>query len=227
MRRFAIAVAMSLVLSAAVMQAQMAGGFHGGASGGGFGHGAIAGKGFPGKGGFHGGSHGGHGFDHRNGFAFGYGYPGYGYAALWPGYWDYWNGGITYDWDYVNFPPNDAGSNYPPDQPPAPSASASQPVVVMAKEAAPPQSPKLIEIPLPKDSAAQAKPPAVFVLNNGEQLESRRYVLSVDSLRVEVGHSQRVIPISALNVDATISANQQRGIDLAFPQDRSSLFLGF
>jgi hypothetical protein len=98
---------------------------------------------------------------------------------------------------------------------------------MMAKEAAPPQSPKLVEIPLPKDAVVQAKPPALFVLNSGEQLESRRYVLSVDSLRIEVGRSQRVIPISALNVDATIAANQERGINLAFPQDRTSLFLGF
>ncbi|HKD83445.1 MAG TPA: hypothetical protein VKB58_01765 [Terriglobales bacterium] len=213
----------------------MAGGAHGGYSGGGFGHASAGGKGFAGgagKGGFHGGFHDGHG--HRNGFAFGYGYPGYGYpgygyAAIWPGYYDYWNGGISYDWDYVNFPPNDGGQNYPPEQQAAPSANASQPVVMMAsREASPaPQSPKLVEIPLPKDAVVQAKPPALFVLNSGEQLESRRYVLSVDSLRIEVGRKQRVIPISALNLEATLAANQERGINLAFPQDRSSLFLGF
>ena len=92
---------------------------------------------------------------------------------------------------------------------------------------APPQSPKLVEIPVPKDAVAKPNSPAVFVLNNGEQLESRRYVLSVDSLRVEVGRNQRIIPIGALNVDATIAANQGRGIELTFPQDRTSLFLGF
>lgn len=228
MRRFAIAVAMSLVLGAAVMQAQMAGG---GFPGGGFAHGSAGGKGFaggPGKGGFHGGFHGGHGFDHRNGFAFGYGYPGYGYPAIWPAYWDYWDGGIRYDWDYVNFPPNDSQPNYPEDDQPHPDA-ASRPVVVMPSREAPvpPQSPKLVEIPLPKGTVVTQKPPAVFVLNNGTQLESRRYVLSVDSLRIEVGRSQRVIPVSEINVEATVAANQQRGIDVAIPQDRSSLFLGF
>ena len=70
-------------------------------------------------------------------------------------------------------------------------------------------------------------PPALFVLTNGEKLESRRYVLSANSLQVDINRKQRTIPISELNVDATIAANQQRGIDLSFPQDRNSLFLGF
>lgn len=232
MRRFAIALAMSLLLSAAVMQAQMAGGgSHGGFPGGGFGHAPAGGKGFAGsagKDGFHGGGHGGHGFNHRNGFAFGFGFPGYAYPGYWP-YYDYWNGGISYDWDYVNFPPTDGAQNYPPEDQARASDTASRPVVVMSnKEAAPPpQSPKLVEIPLPKDAVIKPKPPALFVLNSGEQLESRRYVLSVDSLRIDLGRNQRVIPISALNVDATVAANQERGIVLAFPQDRSSLFLGF
>jgi hypothetical protein len=229
MKRFAIALAMSVLLSAAVMQAQMAGGgSHGGFAGGGFGHGAAGGKGFvgaPGKGGFHGGFHDGHGFGRRNGFAFGYGYPGYGYG---PAYWDYWNGGIGYDWDYVNFPPNDGPPDYPSEDQAHSAGNASRPVVMMAaKEAPAPQSPKLVEIPLAKDAVSRPNLPALFVLNSGEKLESRRYVLSVDSLRIEVGRNQRVIPISALNVDATIAANQGRGIEVAFPQDRSSLFLGF
>ena len=93
--------------------------------------------------------------------------------------------------------------------------------------AIPVQSPQLIEVPLPKDAVVKPQPPALFVLTNGEKLESRRYVLSADSLQIDVGRRQRTIPISDLNVDATIAANQQRGIDVAIPQDRSSLFVGF
>ena len=85
----------------------------------------------------------------------------------------------------------------------------------------------LIEVPLPKDAVVKPQPPALFVLTNGEKLESRRYVVSANFLQIDVGRRQRTIPISDLNVDATVAANQQRGIDVAIPQDRSSLFVGF
>ena len=225
MRRSIVAVFVGLVLSVPLLQAQRGGtggqgGFGGGHGGfgGGHAHPAVSGKGS----GW--GITGGRGF-RRNRFNNVWG------NGFWPGYYDGY--GVDWDlpyWDYVNFPPNDVpydqegpGQGYAENQ-------SSRPMVVVRdrQPATPVQSPKLVEISLPNDSAAvKPLPPALFVLTNGEKLESRRYVLSANSLQVDINRKQRTIPISELNVDATIAANQQRGIDLSFPQDRNSLFLGF
>ncbi len=68
--------------------------------------------------------------------------------------------------------------------------------------------------------------PAVFILSSGERLESSHYLLSSDSVQVEQGETQRTIPMSALNVDATVAANRARGIDLKIPS-KNQLMLGF
>ena len=198
-----------------------ASGGHGG-FGGGAGHAAVSGKG---SGvGITGGRGFGRGF-HRNRFGWGYAWPGY-YGGY--GYYDGY--GIDPYWDYVDFPPNDG--SYGPEGPGPGYANnqSSQPMVVVRdrQPAPPPQSPKLVEIPLPSDaSTVKPLPPALFVLTTGAKLESHRYVLSANSLQVDIDRKQRTIPISDLNVDATIAANQQRGIDISFPQDHNSLFLGF
>ena len=70
-------------------------------------------------------------------------------------------------------------------------------------------------------------PPAVFVLSNGDRLESSNYILTVDSLRVQQGDTQRTIPLSSLNADATLAANRARGIDLKIPTSKSQIMLGF
>ncbi len=100
--------------------------------------------------------------------------------------------------------------------------------------ASPPESPKLIEIPLSKEvmpskqvSAARSQPPTVFVLKDGEQLESRFYLLTASSLQIEVGRQRRTIPVSTLAINATIAANRERGIELSIPRDRNTVFLGF
>jgi len=222
MRRSILAIVTCVIFGAGMLQAQRG-------AGGGFGHGGFGG----GHGGFGHVNGGGKGIGISGGFArnrrFGYG-NGWG---VWPGY--YYGGyGLDWDlpyWDYVNFPPNGAPPQgyYGPEGEAAP-ANASRPVVVVRDRApAPPvQSPKLIEVPLPNDSSTmKPQPPALFVLTNGEKLESRRYVLSARSLQVDIDRKQRTIPIDQLNVDATIAANQQRGIDITVPQDRNSLFLGF
>lgn len=74
--------------------------------------------------------------------------------------------------------------------------------------------------------AASPAPPAVFILSSGERLESSHYLVSSDSVQVEVGDTQRTIPISALNVDATVAANRARGIDLKIPA-KGQIMLGF
>ena len=225
MRRSIVAIFLSVISGAAMLQAQRGGGGMGGGStashagsSGGFGHAAVNGKG--GGVGINGGNRVGRGF-RRNRFGYGWGY------GVWPAYYDGygldWN--LPY-WDYVNFPPSDA--QYGPEPGYAENQPSRPTVVVQERQPAPPaQSPKLVEIPLPGDTTVKPVPPALFVLTNGEKLESRRYVLSANSLQVDIDRKQRTIPISELNIDATIAANQQRGIDISFPQDRSSLFLGF
>jgi hypothetical protein len=69
----------------------------------------------------------------------------------------------------------------------------------------------------PNQPPATPPPPAVFILTSGEKLESSNYLLSATSLRVQQGDRQRTIPLSALNLDATIAANHARGIDLKVP----------
>lgn len=75
-------------------------------------------------------------------------------------------------------------------------------------------------------TAATPTPPAVFILSTGERLESTHYLVTSDSVQVEVGDKQRTIPLSALNVDATVSANRARGIDLKIPA-KGQIMLGF
>jgi hypothetical protein len=82
-----------------------------------------------------------------------------------------------------------------------------------------------------KTGAAQVVPPspsqpAVFILASGERLESSHYLVSSDSVQVEQGDTQRTIPVSALNVDATVAANRARGIDLKIPS-KGQIMLGF
>ena len=126
--------------------------------------------------------------------------------------------------------------DYPYQQPV--TATSPQVVVVENKDprplAAPAEPPKLIEVPQSKDASQSAKaisgdklPPTMFVLKSGERLESRHYLLTAQSLQIEVDREQRLIPVNTINVDATIAANQQRGIELTIPQDRNTVFLSF
>lgn len=115
----------------------------------------------------------------------------------------------------------------------SPPAAAPQVVIVESHDYRPPapatEGPKLIEAPQTKGTAAASKPetPTLFVFASGERLEARRYTLTVDSLRIEIGRQQRRVPLSEINVDATIAANRERGIDLKIPTDRNEIFLGF
>lgn len=134
-----------------------------------------------------------------------------------PWYYPYWDGG----WDL-------------PDSAEPPAGGASPSVIVLQSRddsrqpVRVPESPKLIELPDAKDAAAP-KPdlPTLFVFANGDKLEARRYTLTPDSLRLEIGRQQRTIALDKLNIDATIAANRERGIDLKFPTDENQIFLGF
>jgi len=74
---------------------------------------------------------------------------------------------------------------------------------------------------------AKPAPPTVFILSNGDRLEAYNYLLTFDSLRVEQSGMQRTIPLTKVNLDATLAANHQRGIDLRIPANKSQIMLGF
>jgi hypothetical protein len=167
-------------------------------------------------------NHGGNG--HRghnrgNGFVYPWylGYGGYG------GYGGYWDDSFAY---------GDYGPDGPPDEAAYQGQSNSAPSVIMVQSpqtvAAPAPSPKLVEVP--QDGPAtptKEQPPALFVLQNGQHIESDRYVLSDKSVTVEVGRQQRTIPLSDIDLNETMAANRQRGVEIAFPRDSNSLFMSF
>ena len=70
-------------------------------------------------------------------------------------------------------------------------------------------------------------PPAVFILTSGERLESRQFVLTATNLSITVNRRQQVIPLARVDVEASISANRERGVDLRVPADRNEVTLSF
>jgi hypothetical protein len=119
------------------------------------------------------------------------------------------------------------------------SASSQQPSVIVLREpeqkasSAPAASPKVIEVPPERDATGKEAlpdkpiPPAVFILANGQQFEAKRYLLTQASLQVQRGRDQQTIPLNEVNLEATIAANNARGIDLQIPENKNHLTLGF
>jgi len=92
----------------------------------------------------------------------------------------------------------------------------------------PPADAQVIEIPSAASQKGGKSPmPAVFVLINGERLETRRFVLTVSSLSINIDRCERVIPMEAVDVGATTIANRERGINLRIPADRNEISLSF
>ena len=87
---------------------------------------------------------------------------------------------------------------------------------------------QFIEIPSAANAAApKMPPPAVFILANGERLETRRFLLSATLLSLSIDRQQRNVPLAMVDIRATLSANHDRGIDLRIPDDRNEISLGF
>jgi hypothetical protein len=94
--------------------------------------------------------------------------------------------------------------------------------------ASPAAKPQVIEVPgAANPTDVNALPPAMFVLKNGERLETRRFVLTASYLSVSIDLQQRTIPFEMLDIAATIAANHERGIDLRIPADRNEISLSF
>src|SRR5271165_5715314 len=69
--------------------------------------------------------------------------------------------------------------------------------------------------------------PAVFILSNGQKIESGDYVITVDSVRLQQDGQERIFPLSKVNVDATVAANHERGLDLKFPDSKAQIMIRF
>lgn len=112
---------------------------------------------------------------------------------------------------------------------------AALPVVITPHEDVPaatrerpvPKS-QVIDIPSTTSSrAAKSLVPTIFILISGERLESRRFLLSTKNVSITVDGQHRTIPLQMLDVDATMAANRQRGIDLRIPPDHNEIVLSF
>ena len=88
--------------------------------------------------------------------------------------------------------------------------------------------PLVIEVPgAASSTSAKTLPPTIFILANGERLETRRFVLTASNLSVSIERQKRTVPIALLDLNATIRANRERGIDLLIPYDRNEISLSF
>jgi hypothetical protein len=96
------------------------------------------------------------------------------------------------------------------------------------REPVPPLPAQVIDIPsTSKNTETKPLPATVFVLTNGEKLETQRYLLTASGVSLTVHRDQRMIPLQMIDLDATIAANRDRGIDLRIPNDRNEVSLRF
>jgi hypothetical protein len=87
---------------------------------------------------------------------------------------------------------------------------------------------QIIDIPgTSRSTAAKILAPTVSILKDGERLESREFLLTASDLSLKVDHYRRTIPLQMLNVDATIAANRERGLNFRIPADRTEITLSF
>ena len=151
---------------------------------------------------------------HRHGRAFGGGFIGGGYID------PYWYDGY-----------GEPILEYEQPAPMPPPALPAQ--IVMPEPERIPTAPKVTEIPAAnkaagnKAVASKPLPPAVFILSSGEKIESRHYLLTADRLQLTVARKRRSIPLEDLDLDATLAANQRRGLELHIPASGSEISLGF
>ena len=102
------------------------------------------------------------------------------------------------------------------------------PAVTQTVAPQPPPEPKVIEVPgAGNQPPAKPLPPTIFILNNGERLETRRFLLRSNDLTVTIDRRPRTIPLDQLDLAATITANRERGIHLEIPADPNEICLRF
>jgi hypothetical protein len=135
------------------------------------------------------------------------------------------HGSVWLPWSYPYWGDDGDDFSYFQSQKAPPQATSP---AVEYREPAQPAPPKVIEVTQSKEAAtAKLQPATVFVLTDGEWLESHDYLLTASSLRIEVDRQQRIISVNKVNIDATLAANHERGIELIFPHNSGTVFLGF
>jgi hypothetical protein len=88
--------------------------------------------------------------------------------------------------------------------------------------------PQVIEVPgVANSTTAKTLPPTIFILTNGERLETRRFVLTASNLSASLDRHQRTIPLDMLDINARFAANREREIDLRVAADRNEISLSF
>jgi len=88
---------------------------------------------------------------------------------------------------------------------------------------------KVIELSRAQSPDVPTKPgvKTIFVLANGERLETDQYTAVAGFLHLAVNGQQRTIALNALDMKATTTANHARGVELKIPQNRSEVLLAF
>jgi cytochrome c biogenesis protein CcmG, thiol:disulfide interchange protein DsbE len=70
-------------------------------------------------------------------------------------------------------------------------------------------------------------PRTVFVLLNGEKLESEHYVIQSGFVDITVADQVRRVDLSQLDTKQTLALNHKNGVDLKIPASRNEVFIGF
>jgi hypothetical protein len=125
------------------------------------------------------------------------------------------------------FLPYDEASGYDQSDAETPNAPERR-VFAMQRQEPPVPKSQVIEIPrVAGSAAAKEPPPTIFVLASGERLETRRFVLTANLLTVNIDRQRRTVPLDKLDINATLSSNRDRGIDLRIPDDRNEISVSF
>lgn len=140
------------------------------------------------------------------------------------------NGGLGY-----GFFPYDEPLDYAQSDAEAESEGTAPPLVILRPDERSPREPEppaakplVMEVPGAANSKeARVLPPTIFILEDGERVEMRRFLLTASVLSFNVDRQQRVVPFDMLDIEATISANHERGIDLRIPADQNEISLSF
>jgi hypothetical protein len=127
----------------------------------------------------------------------------------------------------------DGPLEYEQHDPEAATGKAAAPVIIEQREAGQSPTPapakqQIIEIPGAANAqSAKTLPAIIFILQNGERLESRWFMLTATELFVVIERRERTLPVDMLDIEATTAANRGRGIELRVPAERSVIFLSF
>ena len=87
---------------------------------------------------------------------------------------------------------------------------------------------KVIDVPRTNtDLPLKPSPKTIFVFKNGERLEVDHYTIDAGVLYLTKDGQQRAAALSTLDIQASLDANHERGVELKIPQSRSEVTIAF